>query len=109
MLPGDTGPITITPERPFFLRRGSWIANSSGVEIDTQWGGMANVFGGWRPFEMIHTAFGWHLKSPKPGMSGLPDTWFTQLPRSRIVRGGSPSPSPARFRAIMGEGPPTGY
>jgi uncharacterized protein (TIGR00266 family) len=46
MLPGDTVPITITPERPFFLRRGSWIANSSEVEIDTQWGGMANLFGG---------------------------------------------------------------
>ena len=34
------------PEQPFFLRRGSWIANSHGVEIDTQWGGMANLFGG---------------------------------------------------------------
>jgi uncharacterized protein (AIM24 family) len=32
LLPGDTVPITITPERPFFLRRGSWIANSSGVK-----------------------------------------------------------------------------
>ena len=46
LLPGDTVPITIVPERPFFLRRGSWIANSSEVEIDTQWGGMANLFGG---------------------------------------------------------------
>jgi uncharacterized protein (TIGR00266 family) len=46
MLPGDTVPIGIQPERPFFLRRGSWIANSHGVEIDTEWGGMANLFGG---------------------------------------------------------------
>ncbi|MGH3782287.1 MAG: TIGR00266 family protein [Pseudonocardiaceae bacterium] len=46
MLPGDTVPITITADRPAFLRRGSWIANSYGVEIDTQWGGMANLFGG---------------------------------------------------------------
>ncbi len=46
LLPGDTVPITIVPEGPFFLRRGSWIANSSEVEIDTQWGGMANLFGG---------------------------------------------------------------
>ncbi len=46
LLPGDTVPITIVQERPFFLRRGSWIANSSEVEIDTQWGGMANLFGG---------------------------------------------------------------
>jgi uncharacterized protein (TIGR00266 family) len=46
VLPGDTVPIDVTPEQPFFLRRGSWIANSSGVQIDTQWGGMANLFGG---------------------------------------------------------------
>jgi uncharacterized protein (TIGR00266 family) len=46
VLPGDTVSIDVTPEQPFFLRRGSWIANSSGVEIDTKWGGMANLFGG---------------------------------------------------------------
>ena len=46
VLPGDTVPIDVTPDMPFFLRRGSWIANSTGVEIDTQWGGMANLFGG---------------------------------------------------------------
>ncbi len=46
MLPGDTVPITVEPNQPFFLRKGSWIANSTGVEIDTQWGGMANLFGG---------------------------------------------------------------
>lgn len=46
VLPGDTVDIEVTPETPFFLRRGSWIANSKGVEIDTQWGGMANLFGG---------------------------------------------------------------
>src|ERR1700710_2378040 len=42
VLPGDTVSIDVTPQLPFFLRRGSWIANSSGVQIDTQWGGMAN-------------------------------------------------------------------
>jgi uncharacterized protein (TIGR00266 family) len=46
VLPGDTVSIDVTPDRPFFLRRGSWIANSHGVEVDTQWGGMANMFGG---------------------------------------------------------------
>jgi uncharacterized protein (TIGR00266 family) len=46
VLPGDTVSIDVTVDQPFFLRRGSWIANSSGVEIDTQWGGMANLFGG---------------------------------------------------------------
>jgi uncharacterized protein (TIGR00266 family) len=46
VLPGDTVPIDVTPQQPFFLRRGSWIANSSGVTVDTQWGGMKNLFGG---------------------------------------------------------------
>ena len=46
VLPGDTVEIDVTPQQPFFLRRGSWIANSSGVTVDTQWGGMANLFGG---------------------------------------------------------------
>jgi uncharacterized protein (TIGR00266 family) len=46
VLPGDTVTIEVTPEQPFFLRRGSWIANSSNVQVDTQWGGMANLFGG---------------------------------------------------------------
>jgi len=46
VLPGDTVPITVTPDRPFFIRRGGWIANSYGVTVDSQWGGMANLFGG---------------------------------------------------------------
>jgi uncharacterized protein (TIGR00266 family) len=46
VLPGDTVPIQIAPDRPFFITRGCWIANSWGVEIDTQWGGMKNLFGG---------------------------------------------------------------
>ena len=33
MLPGDTVSIDVAPDRPFFLRRGSWIANSYGVQI----------------------------------------------------------------------------
>jgi uncharacterized protein (TIGR00266 family) len=46
VLPGDTISIELTPERPFFLRKGSWIANSYGTQVDTEWGGMANLFGG---------------------------------------------------------------
>ena len=46
VLPGDLVLLEITPERPFFLRRGSWIGNASTVEIETQWGGRANLFGG---------------------------------------------------------------
>lgn len=46
MLPGDVAVVDITPDRPFYLAKGNWIANSSGVSIDTQWGGSANLFGG---------------------------------------------------------------
>lgn len=46
VLPGDIASIDITPDRPFYLARGNWIANASGVNIDTQWGGMASLFGG---------------------------------------------------------------
>lgn len=60
VLPGDTVSIDVTPERPFFLSRGSWIANSHGVQVDTQWGGMANLFGG---------EGGWGLRAGGTGMA----------------------------------------
>src|SRR4051812_7624763 len=31
VLPGDTVSIDVTPDQPFFLSRGGWIANSMGV------------------------------------------------------------------------------
>lgn len=46
VLPGDIMPIDITPERPFYVARGNWIANSHGTEVDTKWGGFASMFGG---------------------------------------------------------------
>lgn len=46
VLPGDVTWLPVTPDRPWFISRGSWIASSHGVEVDTQWGGMANLFGG---------------------------------------------------------------
>lgn len=46
VLPGDTVSLDIAADRPFFINRGNWIANSNGVSIDSQWGGMANLFGG---------------------------------------------------------------
>ena len=46
VLPGDTVALDIAPDRPFFIGRGNWIANSHGVQVDSQWGGMANLFGG---------------------------------------------------------------
>jgi uncharacterized protein (TIGR00266 family) len=45
-LPGDIVTQAIAPDRPFFLTRGSWIANSHAVEIQTRWGGSQNLFGG---------------------------------------------------------------
>jgi uncharacterized protein (TIGR00266 family) len=45
-LPGDIVTVTVTPERPFYVTRGCWIANSHGVEIQTRWGGAQNLFGG---------------------------------------------------------------
>ncbi|MBF6060995.1 TIGR00266 family protein [Nocardia terpenica] len=45
-LPGDMLALPIVAERPFFISRGSWIANSHGVQVETKWGGFANLFGG---------------------------------------------------------------
>lgn len=46
VLPGDIVCIPITPDRPQFITRGGWIANSLGVTMDTSWGGFQNLFGG---------------------------------------------------------------
>ncbi|QLY27863.1 TIGR00266 family protein [Nocardia huaxiensis] len=45
-LPGDMLNLPITPDRPFFISRGGWIANSHNVTIEAKWGGVANLFGG---------------------------------------------------------------
>lgn len=45
-LPGDIRSERIDPSRPLRITRGSWIANSYGVTIETQWAGMQNLFGG---------------------------------------------------------------
>lgn len=37
-LPGDIMPLTIQPQRPFFVSRGCWLANSYSVTTDSQWG-----------------------------------------------------------------------
>jgi uncharacterized protein (TIGR00266 family) len=46
VLPGDLMTIDLTPERPFFITRGCWLANSYGTEVTPQWGGAQNLFGG---------------------------------------------------------------
>ncbi|MBF6383707.1 TIGR00266 family protein [Nocardia farcinica] len=45
-LPGDMLNLAITPDRPYFISRGGWIANSYGVTVESKWGGFANLFGG---------------------------------------------------------------
>ncbi|GAA2184518.1 TIGR00266 family protein [Brooklawnia cerclae] len=45
-LPGDIMPLEIQPNRPFFITRGCWIANSHAVVTDSRWGGASNFFGG---------------------------------------------------------------
>ncbi|GAB4586598.1 TIGR00266 family protein [Nocardia sp. IFM 10818] len=45
-LPGDMLALTVTPDRPYFISRGGWIANSHGVTVEAKWGGFANLFGG---------------------------------------------------------------
>ncbi|WP_459546866.1 TIGR00266 family protein [Nocardia sp. X0981] len=45
-LPGDMLALSIAPDRPYFISRGGWIANSSGVQVEGKWGGFANLLGG---------------------------------------------------------------
>ncbi|MEV0033172.1 TIGR00266 family protein [Nocardia sp. NPDC050793] len=45
-LPGDMLNLQITQDRPFFISRGGWIANAHGVQVESKWGGFANLFGG---------------------------------------------------------------
>lgn len=46
VLPGDIIAIDIQPDRPFFVTKGCWIANSYGTEVTSKWGGGKNLFGG---------------------------------------------------------------
>ncbi|MGV9923754.1 TIGR00266 family protein [Nocardia rhamnosiphila] len=45
-LPGDMLALHIDQDRPYFISRGGWIANSTGVQVESKWGGFANLFGG---------------------------------------------------------------
>ncbi len=45
-LPGDVIVSPVENERPLFVTRGSWVASSAGVELDTKWGGFKSLFGG---------------------------------------------------------------
>ena len=46
VLPGDIMELVVQPNRPFFITRGCWLANSHAVVTDPRWGGAQNLFGG---------------------------------------------------------------
>ncbi len=45
-LPGDVTVLEIDPSMAQFVSKGSWLASSGSVELDTKWGGFKNLFGG---------------------------------------------------------------
>jgi uncharacterized protein (TIGR00266 family) len=45
-LPGDALALPVTPDRGLVLTRGSWLASSPTVDLDTKWGGFGNFAGG---------------------------------------------------------------
>ena len=45
-MPGDLTVVSITPETPMLIQKGSFLCAESGVDIDTKWGGFKNLFGG---------------------------------------------------------------
>jgi uncharacterized protein (TIGR00266 family) len=45
-LAGDMAVLAIEPSKAIFIQKGSWLASSQGIELDTQWGGFRNMFGG---------------------------------------------------------------
>jgi uncharacterized protein (TIGR00266 family) len=45
-LTGDIIVAGVTPDEPMSITKGCWLASSTGVELDTKWGGFQNLFGG---------------------------------------------------------------
>ncbi len=45
-LAGDIVVGGVTPDEPMSITRGCWLASSSGIELDTKWGGFKSLFGG---------------------------------------------------------------
>jgi len=58
VLPGDIISVDIQPDRPFFVTKGCWIANSYGTEVTSKWGGGKNLFGGEGGFGLQATGQG---------------------------------------------------
>jgi uncharacterized protein (TIGR00266 family) len=51
-LPGDIWVTDVAPGRDLVITRGCWLANSTGVELDTKWGGFNTWAGGEGGFVM---------------------------------------------------------
>lgn len=58
VLPGDVITLDLTADRPYFVTRGCWLANSHGTEVSPKWGGMQNLFGGEGGFGLHATGQG---------------------------------------------------
>jgi uncharacterized protein (TIGR00266 family) len=57
-LPGDLLSVDISPERSMVISRGSWLASSTDITLDTKWGGFKNMFGSEGGFIMRATGSG---------------------------------------------------
>lgn len=57
-LAGDIVVAEVTPNEPMSVTKGSWLASSAGVELDTRWGGFKNLFGGEGGFLVRATGHG---------------------------------------------------
>ena len=44
-LPGDISVVDVEPGLAWFVQKGSWLAGSGNITIDTKWGGFKNLFG----------------------------------------------------------------
>ncbi len=62
-LAGDIVVTGITPNEPMSVTKGSWLASSAAVELDTKWGGFKNLFGGEGGFLVHASGYGTILLS----------------------------------------------
>lgn len=44
-LPGDLVTFDVAPDRSYVIQKGSWLASSLDITLDTKWGGFKNLFG----------------------------------------------------------------
>ena len=57
-LAGDIVVAGVTPNEPMLVTKGSWLASSAGIDLDTKWGGFKNLFGGEGGFLVRATGHG---------------------------------------------------